>query len=420
MEDDSLEQPLEHTESGGSPLIADVAEWLADQALGDAQVEAIVRGCSERLLAAGLPLWRSLLAYPTLHPLFASISLIWKRGEVLDTVGHSHGDLFKSEEFKRSPINYVIQRNLPFMRRRLQGERALIDFDFLQDMRDQGGTDYLLFMVPFVSGEHGVSHMLHPAPNGVLGSWATDRDGGFTDQDIVDLKRIQRRLAVACKVQIKSQVAKNALTTYLGMDAGCKVLEGQIRRGDGEPIHAVLWYSDMRDSTPLADALSREDFLALLNTYFECTAGAVLAHQGEVLRFIGDAVLAIFPIRGDEHPAHEACANALAAMRTAEENLLRINRTREAQGRTTINYGLGLHLGNVVYGNIGVPERLEFSVVGPAANEVARLESLTKELKQRVLISEDFVDCYPGSYISLGRHKMRGVGESMEVFTPGA
>ncbi len=420
MDDDGLEQPLEHANPGGSPLITDVAEWLADQALGNAPVDVIVRGCSERLLAAGLPLWRSMLAYPTLHPLFASISLIWKRGEALDTIGHSHGNFFESEEFRCSPINYVLQRNLPFMRRRLQGKGALMDFDLLKDMRDQGGTDYLLFMVPFVSGAHDVSHMQQPATDGVLGSWATDRDGGFTDQDIVDLRRVQRRLAVACKVQIKNQVAQNVLATYLGMDAGRKVLEGQIRRGDGEHVHAVLWYSDMRDSTPLADALPREDFLALLNTYFECTAGAVLAHQGEVLRFIGDAVLAIFPIRGDEHPAHEACANALAAMRTARGNLLRINRAREAQGQATINYGLGLHLGNVVYGNIGVPERLEFSVVGPAANEAARLESLTKVLEQQVLISEDFVNCHPGSYISLGRHKMRGVGESMEVFSPGA
>jgi len=417
MHDDLPGQASARSSPDGSPLVNEVAEWLADQALGDTSVGDLMQGCSERLLAAGLPLWRSYLGYRTLHPLFASISLIWKRGEDFDTVEHSHENVFQSEAWVHSPLNYVIQRGLPFLRRRLRGDEALLDFEILRDLRDQGGSDYLLFRIPFLSSTGDRPD--GPAIQGVLGSWTTDRAGGFTDQDIRDLTRIQRRLAVACKVQIKSQVAKNVLDTYLGMDAGRKVLDGQIRRGDGEQVHAVLWYSDMRDSTPLADALPREEFLALLNTYFECTAGAVLAHQGEVLRFIGDAVLAIFPIRGDEHTASEACAHALAAMGTAGDNLKEVNQGREALGLSPIRYGLALHLGDVVYGNIGVPERLEFSVVGPAANEAARLESLTKELREQVLISEDFVASYPGAYRSLGRHNLRGVGEEMEVFAPG-
>ena len=414
-DEDSHTMP-EHISSGGSPLVTEVAEWLADQALGDAPVSEIVQGCTERLHAAGLPLWRCMLGYRTLHPLFASITLIWKRDEDFEHVQHTHENVFKSDEWLKSPMNYLLERRLPFMRRRLQGENALLDFDILKKMRDQGGTDYLLFIVPFVS--EGSEIKAYQEVNGVLGSWATDRPGGFTDQDILDLKRIQRRLAVACKVQIKNQIAKNVLTTYLGMDAGDKVLDGQIYRGDGELIHAVMWYSDMRDSTPLAAALSNEEFLALLNTYFECTAGAVLAHNGEVLRFIGDAVLAIFPINDEPQAAQKACANALAAMRTAGDNMNKVNQAREAEGLKAIHYGLSLHLGDVVYGNIGVPERLEFSVVGPAANEAARLEGLTKELKQQVLISEDFVASSPGNFTSLGKHKMRGVGGAMEVFAP--
>ena len=261
MRDEEIHISKGQGNTGGSPLVTDVAEWLADQALGNAPVSEIVQGCAERLLAAGLPLWRCMLGYRTLHPLFASITLIWKRGEKFEHIQHPHENVFNSEEWLKSPMHYLLERRLPFMRRHLLGEDALLDFDILKEIRDQGGTDYLLFIVPFVS--EGSEIKAYEEVNGVLGSWVTDRAGGFTDQDILDLKRIQRRLAVACKVQIKHQIARNVLTTYLGMDAGDKVLDGQIHRGDGELIHAVMWYSDMRDSTPLANELSNEEFLAL-------------------------------------------------------------------------------------------------------------------------------------------------------------
>lgn len=401
-----------HPESAtyGSPLMDQTAEWLVDQALGEADVGRILAGCCERLLAAGVPLSRSYLGYRTLHPLFSGISLVWRRGQELGTYEHLHESAFLGEEWMRSPLHFLRARELPFLRRRLTGNGALLDFPLLEELREQGATDYLVYQVSFM--EHGD---LGPDAQGLLGSWCTDRVGGFSDQDLRDLMRIQRRMAVACKVQIKEQVAHNVLDTYLGMDAGRKVLAGQIRRGDGERVHAVLWFSDMRDSTRLADVLEPSEFLATVNTYFECTAGAVLAAGGEVLRFIGDAVLAIFPI-ADEAGAAQACSRALAAADDARQRMEVANKERNASAKEAIGYGLGLHVGDVMYGNIGVAQRLEFSVVGAAANEAARLEGLTKTLGQNVLLSEEFVTRLPGPYRSLGQHELRGVGVPVEVY----
>ncbi len=266
-------------------------------------------------------------------------------------------------------------------------------------------------MVPF-----GDSLLKRDRSDGIAGSWATDRASGFSEEDIHGLERIQRRLAVACKVTIKDQIARNILHAYLGMDAGRLVLNGHIKRGDGETIHAVIWYSDLRNSTRMADSMQAHDFLQVLNTFFECTAGAVLAHKGEVLRFIGDAVLAIFPIRNGGTNGHDACEAALAAARDADDWMAQINEQRLDEGLEALSFGLGLHVGDVLFGNIGVPERLEFSVIGPAANEVARLEGMTKQLNRHILVSGEFAQKVSVAWESLGQHNLRGVGDPVEVF----
>jgi len=266
-------------------------------------------------------------------------------------------------------------------------------------------------MVPFSGDDFGDYHA-----NGVVGSWATDRPGGFNDNDLQSLLRIQQRLAVACKMVIKEQITENVLSAYLGPDAGKQVLSGQIQLGDGETTHAVIWFSDLRNSSGLADTLPPEDFIILINEYFQCMAGAVLENNGEVLRFIGDAVLAIFPIRDGHANEAEACATALAAARDAVGRMAELNKTRKKDKNDELGFGIGLHVGDVMYGNIGVPERVEFSVVGPAANEAARIETLTKSLGHQVIFSDHFASAIDESWQSLGKHELRGVGEPMEVF----
>ena len=403
----------EDLEAGAGPdLIGTVADWLMTQALGEVRMADLVEGCCNRLRAAGIPLWRAHVAYRTLHPLIEAISLTWVRDEGLGSADIPHGLSQSSEEWHKSPAFHLIETRVPVLRRRLTGTEALLDFPLLVELRDRGATDYLAYVVAFESGEAG-----DQVKDGIIGSWATDRPSGFSDHDIRSLIRIQRRLAVACKVIIKDQIAHNMLTTYLGPDAGRQVLNGQIKRGDGEIIHAVIWFSDLRNSTSMADVMPADTYLGVLNSYFECTAGAVLANDGEVLRFIGDAVLAIFPIREGVTTAEIACENALAAAREAGERLAEVNRQRAEADTEALAFGLGLHVGDVLYGNIGVPERLEFSVTGPAANEAARIENLTKTLGHRVVVSAEFARTLSADWRSLGHHELRGVGTAVEVFS---
>ena len=396
--------------STGSALIDAVADWLMAQALGGSDLESLLDGCCARLRAAGVPLSRALISYRTLHPLFDSVWLTWHRDEGVGTFEMPHGRR-GSEVFRQSPFFHLIETRIPFLRRRLVGDEALLDFPVLPEFRDKGATDYLAYLVPF-----GEDLGDEAAGDGIVGSWTTDRPSGFSDQDIQALLRIQTRLAVACKGMIKDQIARNVLTAYLGRNAGRRVLDGQIKRGDGETIHAVIWYSDLRGSTRMADKMPERDFLGVLNSYFECTAGAVLAEGGEVLLLIGDAVLSIFPIDDGVATEGEACGKALAAAREAANKLAEVNRGRSGAGLEPLAYGLGLHVGEVMYGNIGVPERLEFSVVGPAANTAARLQSLTKTLGRPLLVSGEFSRNVPVAWVPLGRHELSGVGEPLEVF----
>ncbi|MDH3231022.1 MAG: adenylate/guanylate cyclase domain-containing protein [Alphaproteobacteria bacterium] len=218
--------------------------------------------------------------------------------------------------------------------------------------------------------------------------------------------------------------AEDLLKTYLGERTGEHVLAGQTTRGEGEKIHAVIWLCDLRDSTRLSESMPVEDFFRSLNDFFDCTAGAVLEHGGEVLTYIGDAVLAIFPIDGTERPLGEACsreegacAAALAAARDARARVDALNERRERAGESPLHFGLALHVGDLMYGNLGVSRRMQFTVIGAAANEAARLAGMCRDLGRWVLVSSAFPHCFPNEMVSLGYHVMRGVDEPQEIFT---
>jgi adenylate cyclase len=388
-----------------SGLIDATADWLMTRALGDTSMERLVEGCCERLWAAGVPLYRVMIGYRTLHPLFTGVSHIWRRDAPLVTERHDQRQLDAAAAFDRGPHGWMLRTGVSYLRRRLVGPDAVLDFPLLPALRDQGATDYLGFIGPFVD----------EGADGILGSWTTDREAGFSDDDIGTLLRIQRRLAVACKVTIKDQIGHNVLATYLGREASEAVLSGQIQRGDGRTMPAALWYSDLRDSTRLSEAMPVDAFFALLNRYFECSAGAVLAEGGRVVQFIGDAVLGIFPV---DHDAvrPDACAAAMAAARRARLDLERFNVERVGAGLEPLALSIGLHVGDVKYGNIGVPERLQFDVIGPAVNEVVRLEGLAKTLGRNVLATGAVARCLPLAWQALGRYELRGLGEPREIF----
>jgi adenylate cyclase len=248
---------------------------------------------------------------------------------------------------------------------------------------------------------------------------ASARPGGFSTEDLGHIYEILESLGRLYEVHALRYRATTLLDTYLGSQAGGRVLEGLIKRGDGEDIHAVIWFCDLRDSTPLAQSMSRTEFLGVLNSFFDCMAGAVMEHGGQVLRFIGDAALAIFPMdTGDiaDAGARKAHDCALAAALDARERMRKLNEERDDQGLMPLRYGIGLHPGEVTYGNIGTASRLEFTVIGDAANRAARVESMCKTLDRNILASEDFARMFPDRFDEIGRHALRGVEEEMVLF----
>jgi adenylate cyclase len=382
--------------SPSTVLGSGIVEWLAEEALHDSEPATLLDALCQRLRAIGMPILRGQVAFRVLHPLYDAGILNWnaERGVVVDFFRPNEAQ----EQFLRSPINHVLTHHLPILRRRLTGETALLDFNILEEFRDAGGTDYLVFLVGFDPAKQ----------NGVICSWLGDRAAGFTDGEILQLQRITRELAIALKARLERSVADNVAHAYLGQRAGQAVLHGSIRRGDGEKITAALWYSDLRQSTGLADRLSADAFLHLLGQYFEMTAGAVLHHGGEVVSLIGDAVLGLFRIDG---APQEACGRALAAANEARRRLAQW----AAADSEAMDFGISLHLGRVIYGNVGVPERLQFTLVGSAVNEVVRVQGLTKQLDCAVLATAPFVAAAPGRWQPLGEHVLRGVEAPMNI-----
>jgi len=385
---------LAHQELSVQPIV----DWLDDGAPPARLPQDVLLHLCRRLAAQGLSLYRVAVFVRTLHPNVAGRGFFWREGCEEVEVDMAEHSFIGSEEHLASPIYSVWSGNAE-IRRRLADAACPMDYPVLADLRADGATDYLAAPLRFINGE------VHVA------TFATRRPGGFTDAELNALRRVLPPLARIAEIYGLRRMARNILDAYLGQQAGEKVLAGQIRRGDGQDIHAVIWFCDLRDSTPLADAMSREDFLGLLNDYFECVLGPVQERSGEILRVIGDAALAIFPV--GSVPVEDACSRAVDAAKDAIARMHALN----AKRKLPLRFGIGLHLGDLMYGNIGTPSRIEFTVIGAAANEAARIESLCKNLNVNLLVSERVVRHLPSEWRSLGRHALRGVGNEIELFT---
>lgn len=378
--------------------IRPVADWLIEGAPPARLPQDVLLQFCRRVRAQGLSIHRAAVFVRTLHPNVLGRSFIWHEGKDAVEVGEAAYELLESDQFLKSPIRVVFAEQVE-VRRRLADPACPRDFPILDDLLKEGATDFLALPLRFLNGE------VHVA------TYATRRPGGFGDAEVQGLRDLAAPLARIAEVYAHLRKTHNILDAYLGTHAGEKVLAGQIRRGDGEEIRAVIWFCDLRESTQLADSMSRADFLRLLNEFFECVLGPVIAHQGQVLRFIGDAALAIFPVAGSPT---EACGRALAAALDAMAALEKANAGRARP----LRFGIGLHLGDVLYGNIGTPLRIEFTVIGAAANEAARIEALCKELGTPLVVSAAVARYLTSPLRSLGHHRLRGVEESVELFTP--
>ncbi len=392
-------------------MISSIGEWLVDQALSDPDIVAMFDSVCYRLYAAGVPVARARVIWPTLHPLFQAETVLWQRGQGCELEQFRHQQE-RTDKFVKAPVFYMTQNNIPVLRRRLEGPDKQLDFPVLEELVELGMTDYLTIVTGSIEGPGAKERKF-----GVLVSWACDRPGGYTDDDIEALQKIQRRFAMACKTAIQSRIAGTIVDTYLGGHAGRQVLDGAVKRGDGQETQAVVWYSDLRESTAMAETMAPDDYFALLNRYYECTAGAAIKHGGEVLDFIGDAVLAVFPYSSAEQFV-EAAGAATAAVRDAEAMRNEVNMAREAEGLRPIRIGIGLNTGKVMFGNIGVEQRLTFSVIGPTVNEVTRIEALTRATESFALVTGDIAACEPGQWVSTGRHRLAGVSQQIELFAP--
>jgi len=393
-----------------SALVQAIDEWLIDQALGEPDMAGLFGQMCERVLAIGIPIGRATVTWTTLHPLVDAEQATWLRTTGITTTQIPHAQR-GSQRWLDSPLRWLIVHRADIMRRRLAGPEQFLDFPFLEELSGDGFTDYVAMAV-------GIEHRMtrgEGEPTGIIITWTSDQPRGFTDGDIQSLQQLKQRYAVVARVAIQKRMTDNIATTYLGNQAGRRVLTGQIRLGDGETTDAVVWYSDLRGSTRLADTLPPEKFRALLNGYFQAMAGAAIEEGGEVLDFIGDAVLAIFPI-GPDGDVEAAAKRACRAAGRAVSAMAELNRQRAESGEPALGYGLGLNRGEVMFGNIGVPQRLTFSVIGPTVNQVARIEGLTKSVGEPVLATREIAEHAPDAWTPAGTHALKGIAEEIELF----
>ena len=380
-----------------------IAAWLleAPRQIGDgiATFDELVW----RLMAAGMPLLRATFHISTLHPQFLGTTMTWWRdtGESEQVmIAHEIVDTLPQEQ---NPVWRVCYRR-ETLRRRLDRPDEF-DFAILSELRERGGTDYIALPV---SGAYAVAYML---------TFVTDRPGGFTDSEIADLTSLAQRLAIVADRHNQWRITLNLLSAYLGASTGPKVLDGQIRRGTGMDLTAILWSSDLRGFTERSDRLSGERMIGILNDLFEAQAAAIRKRGGEILKFIGDGILAIFPI-DEPDAAAEIATGAVAAAQEAVAATERLVEQPSMDGEPPLAIVVALHVGTVYYGNIGAADRLDFTVIGPAVNLVSRIETVAKALDQPVAISADLARLLGGGAVSLGRHQLRGLATPHELFAP--
>jgi adenylate cyclase len=377
--------------------IVDLAAWLVLRSRGPHDLPELLAGFCERLVLAGLPVCRVTLGLETLHPEESGTLLTWRDG-ALQAREAARAGLLASTAYLNSPTRVVDETGRPFRWRREEPTQAM---ELLGELRADGFTDYLMLPLPFLDATRSANM-----------SFATREPGGFADAALAALDDAARLLSPWAERVVLRRIAIDLLAAYLGPEAGRRVYEGQIERGDVQTIAAAILFCDLRGFTAMADRLPRREVVALLNRWFDVTGAAIGSRGGEILKFMGDGLLAVFPI-GDAAAA--TCDAALAAAEAALAGTTRLNAELAAEGREPLSFGLALHVGDVEFGNIGTARRLDFTVIGPAVNMASRLEGLTKVLGEPVVASAAFAAATTAPLRLLGEHRLRGIAEPVAV-----
>jgi adenylate cyclase len=384
-----------------------VVDWLTNGTRGERFIDNIFAEMCNRLQEAGIPLKRSTLHILIQHPQWLGARFMWSDGMREAEIARVDFDVRERSEYIGSSAN-EIQSGAAEVRENLERDPALGRKHTLYDeMRAKGLTDYVAWPLYHTLGKQ---HLV---------TFATDRRGGFDDSHIAALKKLLPVLALVSEIRVKNRLARTLLETYVGAHAGELILAGATRRGTGTTVRAAIMICDLRDFTKISDNWPRDDVIDLLNNYFDAMSDPIARHGGEILKFIGDGLLAIFPL---DRP--NACANLLRAVTEARLAMAALNERNNGTGRAPLNYGIGVHVGDVMYGNIGSTTRLDFTVIGPAVNMASRLETLTKQIGKPVLLSRDFAELVTPEFEleRVGQHAVRGFSEPIELFAfqPGA
>jgi adenylate cyclase len=381
--------------------IEQLAAWVTEQALAGASETELLHGFCQRASKAGLPVCSAVAVVDTPHPTWKSRAFLWRND------GVEEEPTIEYYSRKSTAFYHLLETGADEVRRRIGlGDPA--DFRFLDELKQQGHTDYIALLQRFTKGA-AIGEM-----DAIFAHWTTRDPDGFSEADCTALRRLVPALALGLKCASLSRIAETLVEVYLGKDAGRRVLQGGITRGTAERINAVLWFSDLRGFTSLADSIEAGEIIPLLNDYAGVVISAVHEAGGDVIKFIGDGVLAIFR-------TPDAASCALRAARAVKRNGAELSARRQREGRPVTAVRLGLHIGEVFYGNIGSNERLDFTVVGPAVNEVSRVVSMCRSVDRELLASADFVAVTPAAdqarFASVGRFALRGVRRTQELFT---
>lgn len=377
-------------------------DWMVDGAAGAPTPMAVVDRVGDELLKAGLPVERIAAFVRTLHPSIMGRRFVWDSDTKKTQVSEASWELLNSPMFKGGPLQLAFETGLA-ARYRLASDLTLTNSDLLE-LREKGFTELAVFPFKFMGGStHGIT-------------FATKQPGGFTDEQHAALAHVVRPLTRVAETLALMRTAVNVLNAYVGNDAGDRILKGQIQRGDTELINCVIWFSDLRGFTTLSGTRTPKEIIAVLNEFFECQVPAIESEKGQVLKFIGDGLLAIFPVKGDAREVGEA---AVRATTRAFDALQGLNTKRQERGDGPLSFGVALHLGEVAYGNVGGSARLDFTAIGPSVNLASRIESMTGKLGKTVLLSDTLAKELTVPVKSVGLHELKGIAAPVELFELG-
>jgi adenylate cyclase len=380
--------------------LQNLIDWLIDGARTAMNPSLMMSETCERMVAAGLPLWRVGVFVRTLHPDIYGRNFVWKPGTEVE-IGSVDFKILESPDFIASPLIIVFQQGLEVRAR--TDDPSSKRFPIVEDLRAEGVTDYIALPLSFIDGTVNAS------------SWTTKQPGGFTEEQLAALRKIVKPLARVIEIISLSRTAASLLDTYVGNRAGEKILGGQIRRGHTETMNAAIWLSDLRGFTSLSDRVPAETVVDILNQYFDCQVDAIRAHGGEVLKYMGDGLLAVFPIDEYVGDSQQVCSRVLEA---AHESRASVADMHYPIGDVVerFRFGVALHVGRILYGNIGGGNRLDFTCIGPAVNLAARLEKIASRLHRTIVASEGFAGICSGGWSDLGEFPIAGFSKDQRVY----